>query len=249
MPGYNLWPCKLVGELYKDVCGTQYNVSVSLHTRTPVTSISRRHFSRRRPWTLHTPRGEINCTYVVHATNGYAGHLLPSFAGSTEIKDRRPPSLPHSSYPQPPLQRVDSTITPTRGQVAAVRASVPASDLRWRFGWHGSGGWEYWFPRFQGIRDPKEEFPLIIMGGGREYSGGNLEANVSDDGALNERVSRALKAFLPRYFPSMFRQSEMEVKWEMEWVCSSLCFPYFLCCLKFMARLGSWDSQGLGIPL
>jgi hypothetical protein len=114
-------------------------------------------------------------------------------------------------------------IIPTRGQVAAIRASVPASQLPWRNGWDSSGGWEYWFPRFQRLRDLENDKPLIILGGGRQLSGGNLETGETDDGVVNARVTKALKAFLPLNFPALFRESEVESSWEREWVMSFCC--------------------------
>ena len=138
------------------------------------------------------------CNYVVHATNAYAGHLLPSFAGLSEESSPR-----------------DFGIIPTRGQVAAIQASVASSRFPWRNGWASSGGWEYWFPRLQGQPSGK---PLIILGGGRQFSGGNLESGTTDDRVVNARVTEALKVFLPQNFPALFNESEMESSWMMEWV-------------------------------
>lgn len=111
---------------------------------------------------------------------------------------------------------IDFSITPTRGQVAAVRASVVASRMPWRNSWVDNG-WEYWFPRFQGLRDWETERPVIILGGGRQFSGGHLESGETNDGVLNARVTVALKAFLPHHFPELFKESEIERDWVMEW--------------------------------
>jgi len=160
------------------------------------------------------------CGYVLHATNAYAGHLLPFFAGSPEMRDSSMSfNLNGGGVNHESLHKArDFGIIPTRGQVAAVRTSVGASHFPWRHGWHGGGGWEYWFPRFQGLRDVENGKPLVILGGGREFSGGNLEIGESDDGAVNAKVTKVLKAFLPQYFPALFKESEMESNWEMEWV-------------------------------
>ena len=72
--------------------------------------------------------------------------------------------------------------------------------------------------------------PLIILGGERQHSGGNLEAGVADDSSLNPLVSTALRAFLPHFFPGQFSLPAVEESdsnqaassndgWEMEWVC------------------------------
>ncbi|KAJ7625753.1 FAD dependent oxidoreductase [Roridomyces roridus] len=122
-PGYNVWPLKFVTELFKEANSTTDKLDLRLHTQTPVTKVSplslhsedKTSFPTR--WALSTPRGEVHCSYVLHATNAYASHLLPHLAGS---------------------------IVPVRGQVVALRASAPASALT-KVSWIGGVG--YWFPR------------------------------------------------------------------------------------------------------
>ena len=87
-----------------------------------------------------TPRGKISCSYVLHATNAYASHLLPHLVGPNGI-------------------------VPTRGQIIATRASV-TEDVLTKTGGIGNEGFEYWFPR--PIKTPEEKYPLVIVGGGRE---------------------------------------------------------------------------------
>ncbi|KAF8183638.1 FAD dependent oxidoreductase-domain-containing protein [Pholiota molesta] len=261
---HNLWPCKLVTELFEDTQSTSKNVNVVLHTKTPVTRIvpinkfdapreqtplsSSNTQSRQRRWMLGTPRGGVRCSYVIHATNGYAGHLLPFMAETNPLQTcskssylgdatnlhslpllpLEPSGLtlskPPVVIPHPPPHPIPSNvhiIVPTRGQVGAVRASVNASELRWLNAWDGGGGgWEYWFPRFQDTAAGKN--PLIILGGERQFSGGRLEAGVTDDSVVNPLVSKALRGFLPRIFPSQFDtldgdEEKVEDSWEMEW--------------------------------
>lgn len=230
LPGYSIWPSKLVTELYLDAQTTSRKISINLHTRTPVTSISRRETSQHcRPWTLNTHRGNINCSYILHATNAYAGYLLPFFDGLTALKTN---SYRTTSEPQ-------CGITPTRSHVAAIRASVPASRFLWRHGWlDGNEGWEYWFPRFQAVRNPDKDSPLIILGGGREFAGEGLESGVGDDATVNEQVIVALKGYLPGYFPGLFDRDETEDKWEMRWVSINL-----LCTIlkQFLLSNLDWD--------
>ncbi|KAF8152278.1 FAD dependent oxidoreductase [Crassisporium funariophilum] len=280
--GQNLWPCKLVTHLFRNGQSTaeKKNVDLVLHTNTPVTGFERispstsadgMHAGPSTParrWRLQTPRGPVNCSYIVHATNGYAAHLLPFLAGTTPYSEpgpsehdinlaySNPNNLPNplaspssdpslaSRSPRPPPGSPPTRprgwwgIVPTRGQVGAVRAAVNASELGWLNSWDGGGGgWEYWFPRYQGTeanstlgendieRETGSANPLIILGGGREFSGGTLEMGVTDDSVLNERVRRALRAFLPTLFPGQFATdgtgggSESGIKdpWEMEW--------------------------------
>lgn len=252
---HNLWPCKLVTTLFRDTS------NVVLHTKTPVTSVlpvrglSRDSFGqiplshpeKQRRWALGTPRGDIKCSYVVHATNAYSGYLLPFMAdrhppkmcskppstltideplsGAEQIPlgselqnrtllpsaDGAPPQTPRHAILPPPKAH---TIVPTRGQVGAVRAVANISALGWLNAWDGGGGgWEYWFPRYQGTNTSVN--PLIILGGGREHAGGRLEAGAVDDAVLNTRVSASLHEFLPAVFPGKFAADE---GWEMEWV-------------------------------
>ncbi len=118
--GHNLWPLKFVTQLYRITKRRLSGGNLVLHTRTPVTSVSSASNSTRR-WDVNTPRGSISCSYVVHATNGYASHLLPHLAGPEGI-------------------------VPTRGQVIAVRSSAKLAPGSW----DGNEGFEYWFPRPRG---------------------------------------------------------------------------------------------------
>ncbi|KAK0196901.1 FAD dependent oxidoreductase-domain-containing protein [Armillaria mellea] len=118
--GHNLWPLKFVTQLYRITKRRLSGGNLTLHTRTPVTSISSASNSTRR-WNVNTPRGSISCSYVVHATNGYASHLLPHLAGPEGI-------------------------VPTRGQIIAVRSSAKLAPGSW----DGNEGFEYWFPRPRG---------------------------------------------------------------------------------------------------
>ncbi|KAG6809057.1 hypothetical protein H0H92_001768 [Tricholoma furcatifolium] len=185
-PGNNLWPLKLVTHLYthaRDLSPAKFNLT--LHTNTPVTSISPSTRARRR-WTLATPRGPVHCTSVLHAMNAYASALLPHLRGTPGI-------------------------VPTRGQVLATRPAVPARVLT-AASW-GNQGPEYWFPR-PVASDPALEAPLVILGGAREAgAGGGGERCVVDDSEVNARVGRVLRGFLPDVFPGRYevgREPEME---------------------------------------
>ncbi|KAF8645987.1 hypothetical protein AX16_007414 [Volvariella volvacea WC 439] len=192
MSGHNLWPLKLVTELYnlaKDRNPSTF--SLDLHTHTPVTGVSPvSNTNSGRRWLVETVRGSIACSYVIHATNGYASHLLPQLAGPEGI-------------------------VPTRGQIVAVRANVSSAKLT-KSSWDGNEGFEYWFPRPVKVVAPgeQEEHPLVILGGGRESSGPEFEYNETDDSKLHPRVGQALRAFLPALFPGRFEEGREP---EMEW--------------------------------
>ncbi|KAF7307836.1 Gamma-glutamylputrescine oxidoreductase [Mycena kentingensis (nom. inval.)] len=187
--GHNLWPLKFVTRLFqltKDALP-----ALSLHTRTPVTSISSPG-TDSSGWVLTTPRGKITTKYIIHATNAYASHLLPQLA------------------------RPDTGIIPTRGQVIATRAAVRASEL-FTCSWDGNTGFEYWFPRPTAAgasSDAEKPRPLIILGGGREAEAPRFEFGVTDDSSLGEHAGRVLRNFLPAVYPGKFEQ---ETEPEMEW--------------------------------
>ncbi|EGN96963.1 hypothetical protein SERLA73DRAFT_185222 [Serpula lacrymans var. lacrymans S7.3] len=197
IPGHNVWPLKLVTQLYhlaQARAGPKF--SLSLHTRTPVTAISNGGVTigdsnNARPYIVETPRGSISCSRVVHATNGYASHLLPFLTGPEGI-------------------------VPTRGQIIAVRAAASTQDIG-KNGWGGNEGFEYWFPR--PVRrsenaSTSDEQPLIILGGGREVvTEPPFELYVDDDSTNNHDAGRVLRDFLPAVFDGRFeagREPEME---------------------------------------
>ncbi|PFH49162.1 hypothetical protein AMATHDRAFT_148211 [Amanita thiersii Skay4041] len=174
-PGYNLWPLKLVTHLFIEASSFP-SFNLTLHTHTPVSSITRSSripSSRPRRWTLHTPRGQIQCSSILHATNAYASHLLPSLS---------------------------STIIPTRGQVVAI--DLPTSNtitpsFPLAGSWGANEGYEYWFPR---PPQSNSNTTTVILGGGRETARPAFEAHQTDDSTINTRVSETLHAFLPRIF-------------------------------------------------
>ncbi|KAI0686323.1 FAD dependent oxidoreductase [Cytidiella melzeri] len=186
MPGNNVWPLKLVSHLYNLAQAASPNCNLMLHTRTPVTSISRITDSiGSRKWALHTPRGDVNCSAVLHATNGYAAHLLPFMHGE---------------------------VIPTRGQVITVRANTPLPFGTGKEGFVGNDGFEYWFPRRKAKQGDNE---LVVLGGGREAAkDGKFEFYEIDDSAVNTTVGQVIRDFLPAVFPGRFdKGSEPEMEW------------------------------------
>ncbi|KDQ61986.1 hypothetical protein JAAARDRAFT_66961 [Jaapia argillacea MUCL 33604] len=219
IPGNNLWPLKLVTNLY-NLASASSSIDLTLHTRTPVTSIKHINTSSKslsRRYEVQTPRGPVKCRYVVHATNAYAAHLLPHYAGPKGI-------------------------IPTRGQVTSLLSpTLPLSKMG-KVGWGGNEGFEYWFVRPTGevageaIADKKgdgprrekdgnrkaERTPLVILGGGRETTGPTYETYMVDDSVVNPVVSEALRGFLGAVFPTEGggenrARGEGEGEGEMEW--------------------------------
>ncbi|KAI8985631.1 FAD dependent oxidoreductase [Trametes punicea] len=187
-PGYNVWPLKLVTHLFtlaKETGANSSTSSLHLHTNTPVTAITLAPSSASRRWNLSTPRGAISASYVLHATNAYASHLLHHLRGP-------------------------SGIVPTRGQIIATRAAV-SEDVLTQSAFTGNEGFEYWFPR---PVEPGQIHPLVILGGGRESTRPNFELYVADDSVVNPKVGEALRKFLPAVFPGRYEEGkEPELEW------------------------------------
>ncbi len=215
VPGNNLWPLKLVAGLFNlanKIGGASQphpTFSVSLHTRTPVTGISplsppisEEDKGVGSPLTPHrysltTPRGNIKCSYIIHATNGYVSHLLPH------------------------LQ-----VIPTRGQIIAVRSNVSEDKLTKTAG-TGNDGFEYWFPRpvIRSPSGEPLENPLVILGGAREVSSKPFGLNEVDDSVIDPRVGKALREFLPKVFPGYYEEGrEPEMEW-VSGISKYRCFP------------------------
>ena len=206
IPGNNLWPLKFVASLFNiaNDIGTAFtsrpSFTVSLHTLTPVTSISAfsnpsraassgetEHPSLPRRYILTTPRGSVSCSYIIHATNGYVSHLLPHIR-----------------------------VIPTRGQIIALRSSVSEEKLTKTAG-TGNDGFEYWFPRpvKRSSNGEALENPLVILGGGREVSSKSFEFYEVDDSIVNPRIGKVLREFLPSVFPEYYEEGrDPEMEWE-----------------------------------
>ncbi|KAK6906014.1 hypothetical protein I203_106849 [Kwoniella mangroviensis CBS 8507] len=68
-------PWKLVAHINQQ----SLDLGLNLQTWTPVTKVS----GSANQWTVHTERGDISTPVVVHATNAYAGALLPETRGAS----------------------------------------------------------------------------------------------------------------------------------------------------------------------
>ncbi|EEU41695.1 uncharacterized protein NECHADRAFT_16153, partial [Fusarium vanettenii 77-13-4] len=76
-----LWPYRLVTILQKRLLDL-HEGRFSLETNTAVTSVSHQDKSLGEPgYLVETTRGAIKAKTVIHCSNGYASHLLPSLTG------------------------------------------------------------------------------------------------------------------------------------------------------------------------
>jgi glycine/D-amino acid oxidase-like deaminating enzyme len=100
-PAGKLWPYKLVSQLSRYLL----NNGINFQMETPVTKI----ISEDGKWRLETPRGNILTSTVVHATNGYIGHLLPFFSRIIEpTRGHMTAQIPPQSLSLPPLKHTYS---------------------------------------------------------------------------------------------------------------------------------------------
>ncbi|SPC64322.1 uncharacterized protein UHOD_05019 [Ustilago sp. UG-2017b] len=115
IPGATLHPRALVAVIYRraERLAKQKGINLNLVTECPVHSVAPTTDGSK----LTTSNGAIDAGYVVHATNGYASHLLPSLSTPT------------------------TGITPTRAQVIALPPSSPS--YLWGMGLSAGDGYEY----------------------------------------------------------------------------------------------------------
>ncbi|KAI9731160.1 MAG: hypothetical protein M1834_005353 [Cirrosporium novae-zelandiae] len=74
-----IWPYRFVTALLSSLLAKHPNMK--LETQTPVTNVTDSS-SSDFPYEITTPRGTILAKHVVHCTNGYVAHLLPTLRGS-----------------------------------------------------------------------------------------------------------------------------------------------------------------------
>ncbi|KAK1508009.1 uncharacterized protein CCOS01_16010 [Colletotrichum costaricense] len=95
-PASSLWPYKLAMAMIRK----SLEAGLQLETNTPVLKVSRAD-SEHGSWTVTTSRGKITANKVIHATNGYASHLLP------ELDGRIIPLKGHVAAIPPPRAYID----------------------------------------------------------------------------------------------------------------------------------------------
>ncbi|KAK2595651.1 hypothetical protein QQS21_006622 [Conoideocrella luteorostrata] len=80
-PNGAFWPYRLITRIWGQLL-TQYKSRLSVETKTPVSDITYDPTADpQHPYVLHTPRGNVRAGKLIHATNGFTGHLLPELRG------------------------------------------------------------------------------------------------------------------------------------------------------------------------
>ncbi|KAH7036317.1 FAD dependent oxidoreductase-domain-containing protein [Macrophomina phaseolina] len=95
-----LWPYRFVASIWRSLL-SQFPTALSIETTTPVQSISSAsEDSDPYPFHLHTPRGTLRARQVVHATNAFAGHLVPGLrAKMTGLRAHMSAQRPGAAFP------------------------------------------------------------------------------------------------------------------------------------------------------
>lgn len=94
-----LWPFRLVTGVWNDLLA--HHPSLSIETHTPAEAVSWTGSDPSRPYEVQTPRGVVHARHVLHATNGFAPHLVPSLRGRlTGVLGHMTAQRPGASFPR-----------------------------------------------------------------------------------------------------------------------------------------------------
>ncbi|PIL30769.1 hypothetical protein GSI_06937 [Ganoderma sinense ZZ0214-1] len=130
-------------------------------------------------YAVHTPRGTLLAPHVVHATNGWAAHLLPP------LLTKLAPARGGMSAQRP-------------GSGPGLRAATQAGGRSFVF-YRPGGGYDYL------TQLPREDEDELMFGGGwatacDDAQHGLPEIGIADDSAVNHVGQSYLAGALPRYF-------------------------------------------------
>ncbi|GJN94061.1 hypothetical protein Rhopal_007125-T1 [Rhodotorula paludigena] len=220
VPGNTLYPLKLVTKLFgrassrveeaaatTAAAGHRSPISLDLYTHCLVDAVEQSPDLRpasKPTWLVRTARGTIKTSHVLHATNAYASHALPSLASPSFSAGRK---------------------LPTRAQMLEL---VPSTPPKREEAWANAFSSEnaprnstYFFQRAvketqKGGGEGNVQGGEILIGGMRERVPG-MEWGVADDGALNPVVGDALRGAVGDMFPSRFGHEGEGLRVGMEW--------------------------------
>jgi glycine/D-amino acid oxidase-like deaminating enzyme len=176
------WPYRLITRLWAQLAASHPS-QLSLETNTPATSISTDPNDPTHPYILSTPRGAIRARHIIHATNGYTGHLLPALRGKL--------------HPLRGTMSVQKS-TPAFGQHGTSRTwSISApSHLDPQTGFFDAG-------LYYSNQNPKTHDIFI---------GGEVVAQdaifVADDSVVRPEAEANIRSVLPRYFEKGWAEGE-----------------------------------------
>lgn len=110
-----IWPYRFVSSIWRKLLD-EFPKTLSIETGTPVSNIETESRDPAHPYRVTTNRGIIRSSHVVHATNAFTGHLVPSFRGKmTSIVAHMSSQRPGKAFPDLNGQRSWSIIYASHG--------------------------------------------------------------------------------------------------------------------------------------
>ena len=174
-PNGAFWPYRLITNVWAQLYA-EYQSRFSIETNCPVTEVTYDQGSNStHPYILQTPRGSIRASHVIHATNGFTGHLLPELRGK---------------------------IFPLRGTMSTQKAPLEFGDHGKELSWSviHSGHFDAAtnildLGLYYSNQNPKSRD--IFIGGEKAYVN---EILISDDTQVGAPCLDNISTVLPRYF-------------------------------------------------
>ncbi|OJJ46865.1 hypothetical protein ASPZODRAFT_24961 [Penicilliopsis zonata CBS 506.65] len=171
-PAGAMWPYRLITGIFVALV-KKYSARFTIETNTPVTGVT--YNAEEGEYTLSTPRGSVRARRVVHCTNAFASHLLPSLRGrlfplrGTMTVQERPPAFPNDGA--------------TRSWSFASNPTFDARSGLFSYGL-------YYMTQNAATGD-------LFLGGERQRVDQLL---VADDSVIGDLPAQNLRSLLPRLF-------------------------------------------------
>lgn len=110
-----IWPYRFVTSIWRKLLD-DFPKTLSIETGTPVSTLDTEPTDAEHPYRITTSRGTISSKHVVHATNAFAGHLVPSLRGKmTSLLAHMSAQRPGRDFPDLNGQRSWSIFYASRG--------------------------------------------------------------------------------------------------------------------------------------
>ncbi|KAI7477004.1 FAD dependent oxidoreductase [Hortaea werneckii] len=163
---------------------------LNLQTTTPAEGLAWSSDPKGGTWRVQTPRGRINTSNLILATNGYTAHLLPRFQG---------------------------LIVPLHGQVVAQRpgSRLPQHGLTHTYSFIHETGYEYMMTRPSTAINAGD----IVIGGGLHQlpNDGATRYSETDDSDLEPSIQKYLRECTPRFFGENWGRDHDAGRIKREW--------------------------------
>lgn len=110
-----IWPYRFVTSVWRKLLD-EFPKTLAIETGTPVSGIESASTDPERPYRIETNRGTISSRHVVHATNAFAGHLVPGLRGKvTSLVAHMSSQRPGKAFPDLNGRRSWSTFYASHG--------------------------------------------------------------------------------------------------------------------------------------